>query len=1050
MFRRKLALGVVASILIVALAALLFACSQTPTSVPVRTFERAQKMDVACVQLYDRTTGQPIEPLGRPQDECATVPANVDGNTFDKQLYALVTQTTRGELAVVNLSAGFLIDQSRATPGINFLPVGAVPTDVATTPDGKMAFVASAEVNKAAIYGIPTRRILGDTDNRFPHDPNPATLGSWPVCVLPQIPAALTIVPRSGAPLPAPADAGAGDAGDAGDAGAAGTPDVPEYEIVVVLPGDRVNSAKIVTIDPRPFRRGGLPRKPDGTLDFTSDPTLTPGYTLEPGVPPAQCPFLSAIELVGSTAVPTSFAPGPKWDDGVKYVEGGVDLTCLLPAEPAHCGLPPCCGNTTVITPVGEAGTVEAGVPGSDAGACAPVTAQDAGPIPLDVGPLDPPKVVSIVRDGQIVYVADEGVPLIHVIDLTTPGAPRELPPLLATSVLDPARAVQVSDLALSPSTSEYKRFLYAVDRVEGSLMVYDVTDPATMQRTPLSRPHPELNPFQPPDRIAFSSPVVAVAFARHDVPLSIITNGATPNGATGVLCNPNPNLDSNPSLDLGFYYRPVSTDTSDITGNPGPRRLRGIYGFATLSNGQVFALDVDDWDSPCRRPINMAQPVSDIAPAEPAPSGPTDINPYHVPDAGPLAVTNEAFFPMTAPHSLRSEVLDLIDTTTGSNLPHLQGTPTVSVNGVVLPQSGAGSAGTPILVPPHFATEIPQVQIDQDWTATFEGALPGFDGISGLLSTTDGYQSLVLAQPQGHFCAKGVEDWAQGIERTNAIARELVQRGITPNPGADRLTTDYIQLTDDILAPDDPYWTVNQDCWDPSLAPGLPRQDQCVRTFGSASDQSTQRDFPIIQAYDDKLVLGRFFTTAAGAREVVYSDPSNASSLKLMKCCFHNQARFRVRTGNLWANIGVAPGGLPGSVGFFSHVTTDSAGRCVVSCDPRQALLNGRIPTAPSTIVPATIGRNSALAMRNPMFDTRIIGPTAGTAIARDATYSYSTRGQFRGLFVSIGGASTAVSPQSMRFIPSLGQIAVVDGASQGLVLIDLRQVTVARAPYF
>ncbi|NVL67872.1 hypothetical protein, partial [Escherichia coli] len=96
------------------------------------------------VQLYDPVTQKPIEPLGRPQDECAPVPANVDGSAFQKQLFALVTQTTRGELAVVNLSAGVLVDQSRATPGINFLPVGALPTDVATTPDGKMAFVTSA------------------------------------------------------------------------------------------------------------------------------------------------------------------------------------------------------------------------------------------------------------------------------------------------------------------------------------------------------------------------------------------------------------------------------------------------------------------------------------------------------------------------------------------------------------------------------------------------------------------------------------------------------------------------------------------------------------------------------------------------------------------------------------------------------------------------------------------------------------------------------------------------------------------------------------------
>ena len=37
-----------------------------------------------------------------------------------------------------------------------------------------------------------------------------------------------------------------------------------------------------------------------------------------------------------------------------------------------------------------------------------------------------------------------------------------------------------------------------------------------------------------------------------------------------------------------------------------------------------------------------------------------------------------------------------------------------------------------------------------------------------------------------------------------------------------------------------------------------------------------------------------------------------------------------------------------------------------------------------------------------------------------------------------------------TVRFIESLGQIAVVDGASQGLVLIDLAGVRIARAPYF
>jgi hypothetical protein len=1059
--KSRVALGVVASVLLVVLSAVLFACSQTPTSVPVRTFERAQRMDVACMQLYDPETIAPREPTGRPQEECAPVPADLNGETFGKQLYAFVTQSTRGEVAVVNLSAGRLVDQSRATPGTNFLPVGALPTDVATTPDGKMVFVGSAEANKPAIYGIPTRRLLGDTDARFAavSDPEPVSVASWPVCALEQAPGALTVVPRR-APAPGAAgDAGAGDAGDAGDAGAADS-DLPDYELVVVLPGTRTRPAKIVTIDPRPFRRGGLRRLADGKPDYTSDhlpgePTLAAGPILEPGgagsaeLPP--CPILSAIELVGGDTVPTSFVPGPNWDTGVKYVDGGTDLTCNRPLPSGRCGLPPCCANVDPgVADAGDAGTgaAEAGADGGavNPGACAPVTAADAGPVPLDFGPLDAPRLVSIVRDDTMVYVADEGVPYIHVIDMANPAAPRELPPLLATSVVDPARVVKVKEISISPSTRDYKRYLYAVDQAEGSIMVYDVTDPTSTQRTPLTRPHPELDPFQPPDRIAFSSPVVSVAFARHDVPLDPVRVPGV--SAAGVLCNPNPAIDAKPFENPGFFYRANQTEPGQ---DLGPRRLRGVFAFATLANGQVLTIDVDDWDSPCRRPRDMTRPVSDIAPAEPAVG---DTDPYHAPTVGDLTVTNESFFPMSAPHSLRSEVLVRDDPSSGNQLPRLQGPPTIATNGVILAQAGPGSENTPLLSM-RFAFEDPHSHIDQDWALTYEGAIPGFDNLSGILETDDGFKSLTMKQPEARFCAKGVEDWALGMERTESIARELARRNVAPAARAERLMTDYVQFTEEILPPEDVFWTTEQACWVPSpgqpaLAPGPARQDACFRTFGAAVDQNPQRDFPIVEAYDDHVVLGRFYTTPEKRREVVYKDDSNPAYLKLAQCCFHNQAKFKVRTGQLWSAVGQTVGGGPG-VGFLNHLTTDAGGRCVPSCDPRLSLLNARVPTAPNgVVVDLNTQRNSILAARNPMFAMSIVGGGDNATPIRDTQYTFSTRGQFRALFVSIAGSSTAVVPQSMRYVEALGQMAVVDAASQGLVLLDLRAVTVARAPYF
>lgn len=1048
---------VVLVLAIAVVSAVLFACSQTPTTVPVRTFERAQRVDVACLQLVDPVTGEPIIPRPRPQEECAPVPPNVNGGRFANQLFALVTQTTRGEVAVVNLSAGGLQDLSRTTPGVNFLPVGGLPTDVATTPDGAMAFVASAEPNKPAIYGVPTRRILGDKG--FVADPEgPVALTSWPVCALPQAPGVLTVVPRRSAS--APADAGA-EAGDAGDAGAAAD-DAPPYELVAVLPGDRRSSAKVVTIDPRPFLRGaGV----DTVVRDGRDEPVPPGPVLAPGSL-APCPVTAAVELVGDDALPAEFVPGRRWDDGLPYVDGGVDLACELPAQPASCGPSRCC-------------LPDGALP--DGGPCEAPGPADASAVPLELPPLDTPRLAAAARDDQWLFVADVGVPLVHVLDLSTPGAPRELPPYLATSLTDPSRVVSIKDLAVSPPTRDYKRYLYAVDEKDGSIIVFDATDPRTAQRTPLTRPYPELNPFQPPDRIGFASPVAAVAFARHDFPLALPGNASAISGAQ---CNPNPNVVSNAGeiRDPGFYYRASSGELVGL----GPERLRGVFAFATLANGSVAVLDVDDWDAPCRRPAVLARdpgqdapappPFSSLAVPQPPPTGPADLDPYHAPVVAQDVVSDEAFFPVSAPHRLRSSRLLRDDTQAGA-VPFVAGLPTVEQAGAPLPlggpDGGVDSRQTPRLRPTALAGaqaddigvrmsfEVPDVHIDQDWTVTYEGELPGFEGLVATVDTTDAYQSLELRQPQAQFCARGVEDWTLGTERAQAVAAALAETNRPAAPARySRQVVDYVQIVDELLPRSDGYWSMPDDpggCWDPALSSGSDgerasrRYEACSATFGSPGDQRTERDLPILEAYDGRLVLGRFFTPPATGgveprREVVYTDPSNAAYLKLVRCCFHNQARFRVRAGSQWVTIGAA-------YGFMSHLVSGEGGRCVPSCEPREALLNGRAPALPAAPGVAAPPRDSVLAMRNPVFSFYVEnGLRDGRDVAplRDTQWRFATRGQFQPLVINLAGSTISVNPQSMRYIETLGQIAVVDAASQGLVLIDLGGVTIARAPYF
>ncbi len=1122
-------------------------CSSTPVNVPVRTFERAQKVDVVCLQVFAPDPANPgfeIPIRAKPlrQAECAPVGPGVDGHLLPNHLFALVTQTTRGEIALVDLTAGWVVDEDRSTPGINFIPVGALPTDVAVAPDGVMSFVSTAEPNKPALYGIPSDRALGDSQWPVPFTiPPPLTLPALPACSLPQIPVALAIIPRAGA-APTGGDAGS-EAGVGTDAGAAVTAD---YEVAAILAGSGGARAKMVTIDPRPLLRGA-------GVDVGAGPKVDPG-SLEP------CPVTSVVEL--GSALPSSIPTGKPWDDGVKYVDGGVDLA---PTEPP---LAAACATTMVDSgapDASEAGVTDAGVAEAGDAAIADAGVPDAPPI--DFGPLDPPRPTALVFDDQnkILYVSDDALPLIHAIDVSVPGAPHELAPLVASSVDAPSRKVSVGALAISPATSEFKRFLYAVDKKQGSLLVYDVTLGAASAKVPLVRPHPELNPFQPIDRLVFNAPVAAVAFVRSDWPLTQKNGQPLTAAKTGLICNPNPNahcIAGDPKVGRPDDTRPgcVGVDQTALTAfadtdqalgasytpssgliaiTLGPYRLRGIFALVTLSNGQIVVIDVDDWDAPCRRPdplgpdttTGTSQP-SALAAAEPVAADPSDTDPYHAPSslqtaAGVSVATTslEAFFPVSAPHRPRSSFFLRNDPTTGLHVPNVVSVPQLIFQNAARTTTGNDGLANPILLPTfsnladptytknpsepnpanrqstlaplgnpktpfttpfslpvsdttpgvRFSWENPQVHVDQDWQVTYEGVLPGFDGIAAAVATTPGdataYSSLTLSVPNGLLCRLGIEDARLGHDRVDAELAEMQRLGIPQYVDPYKWTGDYVQLADDILPQGDPYWDekpdagAGADCWDPALTTADAKQFACQSTFGSLNDPipTTFRDFPILEAYDDHLVVGRFGyldpkNPATVNRVIVERDQSNVAALKLMRCCFHNQAHFKVRTGGRWVTVGA-------TVGYLHHVTAAPDGACVQSCEPREQLLSSRAPDVPRPLdnnAAQAPGRNSPLAMRNPMFSFVVWSgapPKAATPQApapghttsqRDMIWRFSTRGQYIPLTIALSASSTTVSPQSMRFIDSLGQVAVIDGASQGLVLIDLGTVGQAHAPYF
>jgi hypothetical protein len=418
-----------------------------------------------------------------------------------------------------------------------------------------------------------------------------------------------------------------------------------------------------------------------------------------------------------------------------------------------------------------------------------------------------------------------------------------------------------------------------------------------------------------------------------------------------------------------------------------------------------------------------------------------------------------------------------------------------------------------------------PTAHVDQDWSVTYEGQLPAVSPAVVQMSTSDGYQTLTLSLgpgftppsaggsadaaarvPGGGFCELGVEDWDIGRSRARQVLDAMDGLGLPEPPSLAQWATDYAQLVDDIPTSGDAYWqegTIGKDagskgsshegggagsgggvneCWvgtglegGADMAPA--RYQACANQFGSPGSGPglPSRDFPILQAYDGALIVGRYGWTPqpknaqsnseerTGNRVAVGPDPSNAIFLKYAACCFHHQVGVRVRTGGEWLAVGTASG-------LLHHVVTDARGRCVLSCSPLDVLRNARAFDVPFSNADQRcapphklIDRASPLALRNPMFSFVMWGGCdasldAGatplgdfTSTERDTSWKFSMRGGFSPLTIPLGGSTNIpVVPQSMAFARDFGQLAIVDGAQQGLILIDLNTLGFAHTPYF
>jgi hypothetical protein len=964
---------------LIPLFALLPVCTEAPVTLPLRSLEQSGDVSFVCVGADG--TGRDINAC--PDFENATEP---------NHLYALVTQTLRGEVAVVDISRGSVLDLDKSTPGFDFLPIGANPVDIVSSPDGQATFVGVGEVGKEGILALPTTCLR----------PPAPDLSTWPACALPAAPGDMALVtPAAGS-------------------------------------------------------------------------TCEDGGSIEPLAPEALCPAAALSER--RKLVVTLPAMG---------AIAVLDAQTLL--ELPQGGFEPCPVELYVKLQVNlPAGAIQPTLPADITNQCVPPDL-NYGPAQSGYTPLPG----GLAQSGNTLYIADQAAPVVHVLDLSDPCAPRELPPLLPISFEAPGRLVTTTRVAVSPTTTKGEQFVYAIDQFEGSVMAFDVT-PGSSQRTPIVRAGARRLPFEPADRIAFGSPARDLAFALRDVPIVDPDTGVA---AIGTYCNPDPAV--TPTAPSALYRTSL-----DYSRGAAPRRLRGVFGFVALASGQVAVIDVEDFDAPCRRPVTSnSAAVEDFRGCASDPQTPELYTEDGTID-GRRTVSGEVSCKIVQTHRSRAGTFVVTGPDVGVRAPSLRNFPQLQApaGGSLPTGEGEGASLTPKLLAVDFpnpeggtlpaqafvgttlyrsasggepleneldtdptTAERPTLALlwnqprafapEEEYRLSYEGAFVA-ERPAGFLTITTA--TAALSDPDAQFCSRGVQD---ADFTRDVIAPELAVAPDQRDAFA-RRHADYIQVTSELAGKDDHYWK-QQSC---GGAEGPTAHFFCKTRFGTAEIPNEPRDLRIVAAYQDRLeVEPRLYGSEQEKQEL----------LEQLHCCFGRgkAIRYKVRAGHQWVLVG------SGGIGFRHDMLADPANslRCVRDCNPRRELLKSRAFEISTTACPVPgeddpppdceIGyatpqdvacKISGISKVVPggegaecIFENlthRFAVYRGASPSVRDTSFVWQIAGGFVPLTANLTAQTAAVSPQSLLFVPQIGQLAVVDGAAVGLVLVSLDSVSVSR----
>ena len=578
-----------------------------------------------------------------------------------------------------------------------------------------------------------------------------------------------------------------------------------------------------------------------------------------------------------------------------------------------------------------------------------------------------------IALSGTSLFVSDLNVPLIHQIDLSDPCTAKEVEPLRPVSYDYPSDAVYTDRVSVSKLLPSGRRYLYATTASDGDAMAFDISPGATAM-TPILRGHALDIPYEAPDRIHFESPISDLALVQHDVPA---VDTVTETAKLGVLCDPNPSELTSP----GTLYR----TSSDYTLGAAPRKFRGLFGMMALDSGQIAAVDVEDWDAPCRRPATNNPDTSKV----------DWLGCANDPNLGAasryeigttLTVTDESSCNVIEPHRVRSGKYFLTDDTHGANSAHLVNYPVLA--GQVSQDTSSITSDREKLAPKMLAV----AEQDIDCSGTPQSTLP----FTFVGSTK---YSLAGTTKNGAFCDQGKasgqslstdpdsadqnsvllplrEPRAYGATESFTATYEGLIVSLRENallPASE--TVDRAGLTlesDEMLFRDSDAWLCDQGIQDRDVNYGIGKElglsdadalnsfaddrgdfvvlmsdfldtdpyfarktatqscpadllQTCQDTFGTAAEPDPKRELLIRRAYHDQLVV---------APRIGQTETERQDLVRLVHCCFPGKVSYEVRAANQWIVRGQR---------LLHDVVPDAGGRCIKDCSPRRSLLKNR-----------------------------------------------------------------------------------------------------------